>query len=82
MSAMSLRERVKQLLLENAEPTPGTYFGGKAPKVSKAPRKAPKKSPNPWIEAVKKYGSVAEAKKYYRKGEKVGGCCCECGREY
>lgn len=77
--ATSLRERVRQLLLENDKPTPATYFG--------SGKKQPKQNKNPWIEAVKKYGSVAEAKKHYRKKEASldysgGYCCPECGRAY
>jgi len=55
----SLRERVQQILMENSTPTPGVYFGSGYCGGAKA---------NPWIEAVKKYGSVKEAKKYYKKG--------------
>jgi hypothetical protein len=76
MSA-SLRERVRQLLLENDEPTPGTYFGngyccrhcGSNMCEGCDGGYYGGAKPNPWIEAVKKYGSVKEAKKYYKKGQ-------------
>jgi hypothetical protein len=56
----SLRERVKQLLMENDGVTPGIYLGSGMMRYGGA-------KVNPWIEAVKQYGSVAEARKYYKK---------------
>jgi hypothetical protein len=48
---MSLQNRVKQLLIENDDPTPGTYFGNGL---------------SEWQKCVKKHG-VKEAQKYYNK---------------